>query len=197
MFFSSRCSNRTVVLAIPVSTVPISPLTHELGGQHGEEAKDESEGGSEKDGAQDEAQKEEGVRHRRLDSRRLHRMSVTASNGPARADERTAERDRHRHAGPSRRQGRRRERKLKLAALSRKGRAVEIEGRKSRLRSPAGLSTAGHALLESRRRPRFFCSQAFQDVGQLRVHLEDLHSTTATQPSSLIVFASCRVRLPE
>lgn len=47
------------MLAIPVSTVPISPLTHDLGGQHGEEAKDEDEDGGEKDCAQDQAQKEE------------------------------------------------------------------------------------------------------------------------------------------
>jgi hypothetical protein len=37
-----------------------------LGGQHGEEAKDEDEDGSEKDGEEDQAQKEEGVVHRRL-----------------------------------------------------------------------------------------------------------------------------------
>jgi hypothetical protein len=54
------------VLAIPVSTVPTSPLTQWLGGQHGEEAKDEDEDGSEEDRAQDQAQKEEGVVQRRL-----------------------------------------------------------------------------------------------------------------------------------
>jgi hypothetical protein len=37
-----------------------------LGGQHGEEAKDEDEDGGEKDCAQDQAQKEEGLEQRSL-----------------------------------------------------------------------------------------------------------------------------------
>jgi hypothetical protein len=45
------------VLAIRAGTVTTSPLTHWLGGQHGEEAKDEGSG--EEDGEEDQAPEEE------------------------------------------------------------------------------------------------------------------------------------------
>jgi hypothetical protein len=83
LFFSSRCSIRIDVFAIPADTQPKLPLTQWLGGQHGEEAKDE---GSE-EGDEEEDPQEEVVRcyFTIFD---LALMSMIASNGPAAPDRR-------------------------------------------------------------------------------------------------------------
>ena len=58
LVFLARCSNPNAVFAIPAGTNDIA--THSrLGGQHGEEAKDEDEVSGEERGAQDEAPEEE------------------------------------------------------------------------------------------------------------------------------------------
>ena len=61
LVFLSRCSNRNAVFAIPAGTDDIA--THSrLGGQHGEEAKDEDEVSGEEGRAQDEGAPEEEVK---------------------------------------------------------------------------------------------------------------------------------------
>jgi hypothetical protein len=82
LFFSSRCSIRIDVFAIPADTQPKLPLTQWLGGQHGEEAKDE---GSE-EGDEEEDPQEEVVRCFTIFDLAL--MSMIASNGPAAPDRR-------------------------------------------------------------------------------------------------------------
>lgn len=67
----------------PRALIDIHRHCHQwLGGQHGEEAKDEGEGGGEKGREEDQAPEEE-VTERRSYSLRLRTTSVTASNGPA------------------------------------------------------------------------------------------------------------------
>ena len=190
---------------------------------------------------------------------------MTASNGPAQVEERTALCDRLRRAGSDRRQGRRRDRGLELhGILHRKGRVHEDE-RGSIFQShrwqdilPSDLSSryladalgllecsgagfrtepdgpavpcSGHAMVSrcralepltrrsnpreaaaaqglvrrhgSRRRSRGRRTWRRPEIapggGQLaRVQVAALQMKLMTQPSSLIVLASCRVRLPE
>jgi hypothetical protein len=67
----------------PRALIDIHRHCHQwLGGQYGEEAKDEGEGGGEKGREEDQAPEEE-VTERRSYSLRLRTTSVTASNGPA------------------------------------------------------------------------------------------------------------------
>ena len=62
LVFLSRCSNPNAVFAIPAGTDDIA--THSrLGGQHGEEAKDEDEISGEEGRAQDEGAPEEEVKY--------------------------------------------------------------------------------------------------------------------------------------
>jgi hypothetical protein len=165
---------------------------------------------------------------------------MTASNGPAQVEQRTAHCDRFRRAGSDRRQGRRRDRELELQGiLHRKGRVHEDERRTK----SASHRWQGHLPLDSRsryladalgllsllerrhlhrrekpadpwrtrnRRHRFFGALAAfkstrSDAGaepggcQLaRVQVAALHMRPPSMhPSSLMVFASCKVRLPE
>jgi hypothetical protein len=80
---------RAVVIRMQCSRSPralTTIATHSwLGGQHGEEAKDEDEVSGEKGRAQDKAPEEE-VSPRRF-SLRLRTTSLTASHGPARVEE--------------------------------------------------------------------------------------------------------------
>ena len=57
LVFLLHCSNANAVFAIPAGTDD-NRHSLRLGGQHGEEAKDEDEDSGKKDCAQDEAQKE-------------------------------------------------------------------------------------------------------------------------------------------
>ena len=84
--FLPRCSNSVVVFAIPAGT---GRYRHSLrlGGQHGEEAKDEGESSGEKGREEDQAPEEE-VSTRCFPSLRLRTTSMTASNRPARVEER-------------------------------------------------------------------------------------------------------------
>jgi len=84
LVFLSRCSNPNAVFAIPAGTVRHRHSLR-LGGQHGEEAKDEDEIGGEKRCAQDKAPEEEVSAP--LPSLRLRTTSMTASHGPARVEE--------------------------------------------------------------------------------------------------------------
>jgi hypothetical protein len=82
LVFLSRCSNPKAVFAIPAGTERHRHSLR-LGGQHGEEAKDEDEVSGEKGRAQDKAPEEEvGIA---TSSLRLRLTSLTASNGPARS----------------------------------------------------------------------------------------------------------------
>jgi hypothetical protein len=85
LVFLPRCSNSVVVFAIPAGT---GRYRHSLrlGGQHGEEAKDEDEVGGKEGRTQDEAPEEEVSAP--LPSLRLRTTSMTASNGPARVETR-------------------------------------------------------------------------------------------------------------
>jgi hypothetical protein len=70
----------------PRALIDIHRHCHQwLGGQHGEEAKDEGEGGGEKGREEDQAPEEE-VSERRFTVFDFERTSVTASNGPARVE---------------------------------------------------------------------------------------------------------------
>ena len=61
-------------------------ISSRLGGQYGEEAKEQDEVGSEEDGAQDEAQGEEEVDFCLLHGLRLRMKVGTASHEPARVE---------------------------------------------------------------------------------------------------------------
>jgi hypothetical protein len=84
LVFFARCSNPIAVFAI-LRALKRHRHSLRLGGQHGEEAKDEDEIGGEEGRAQDKAPEEEvGTRRSSL---RLPTTSLTASHGPARVEE--------------------------------------------------------------------------------------------------------------
>jgi hypothetical protein len=75
------------VLAIRAGAVTISPLTHQLGGQHGEEEKVEDEVSGKEGREEDKAPEEEvGSRHFTVFDFAL--MSRAASNEPAEVEQR-------------------------------------------------------------------------------------------------------------
>jgi hypothetical protein len=75
------------VLAIRAGTDTTSPLTHGLGGQHGEEEKVEGEGRGEK-GRQEEVSPQEEVTSRHFTVFDFALMSMAALNGPAVVEQR-------------------------------------------------------------------------------------------------------------
>ena len=75
------------MFAIRADTETTSPLTHWLGGQHGEEEKVEDEGRGKK-GRQEEVPPEEEVDSRNLTVFDFALMSMAASNGPAAVEQR-------------------------------------------------------------------------------------------------------------
>jgi hypothetical protein len=143
-----------------------------------------------------------------LHSLRPPRMSMTASNGPADVEQRTAQRDRLRHAGTGRRQGRRRDREFELhGILRRQARAMKLgdgsdpaltAGKSNRRRTRVpGISPTPSACLRCKRAnaPGYVADR----LGQLAlVQVAALQTKPPRmQPSSLSVFATRSVRLPE
>jgi hypothetical protein len=145
---------------------------------------------------------------------RPRRRSMTASNGPATADERNAQCDRNWARRP--RWTARASAREEAQAPSRSARAGPVDWETEKIPSfTPGRLCRRLALPASRRCPRLshqdlglrsaplpeaFVRAAGQgsELDQLeRVHFDALQtSPPRMQPSSLIVFASCRVRLP-
>lgn len=140
----------------PRALIDIHRHCHQwLGGQHGEEAKDEGEGGGEKGREEDQAPEEE-VTERRSYSLRLRTTSVTASNGPADVEVMSASLLHPDTPAPVDDRGRRRDRGSSLAPTF-----ANSEGQGEERVDGSTPRRAGRPAMvlspDSRRRPRYFC----------------------------------------